>query len=272
MGPTLTAEREAFLGVLEQRISIGDGLVSTSVVSEAQYEHWSAEIDTWDEYNTEVLRRSFDSEEVALAYATPSGPHIASSNVAGKVDRRRSRLKEHVRSLRSIADRIDFYAPASEDVDAGGEATAPARTSDGPIFIVHGRRDEIKIRVARFLENSTDRAVIILHEQPGAGRTIIEKFEDYAGASSFAVVLLTADDVGGLAGGPQRPRARQNVVFEFGFFVGSLGRRRVAVLKEIDLEEPSDLAGVSYISVGSGDGWQIALAKELRANGIETRL
>ncbi len=36
---------------------------------------------------------------------------------------------------------------------------------------------------------------IILHEQPDAGRTIIEKFEDYADVS-FAVILYTGCDLG----------------------------------------------------------------------------
>jgi predicted nucleotide-binding protein len=46
--------------------------------------------------------------------------------------------------------------------------------------------------------------VIVLHEQVNAGRTILEKFEDHAVAASYAVVLLTGDDEGGLSGGPTR--------------------------------------------------------------------
>ena len=34
---------------------------------------------------------------------------------------------------------------------------------------------------------------VVLHEQPNQGRTIIEKFEEYAQVG-FAVVLLTPDD------------------------------------------------------------------------------
>ncbi len=51
--------------------------------------------------------------------------------------------------------------------------------------------------MARFLEK-LGLDCVILHEQPNRGRTIIEKFEDYAGVA-FAVVLLTPDDVGGSA-------------------------------------------------------------------------
>ena len=50
--------------------------------------------------------------------------------------------------------------------------------------------------VARFLQ-TLRLEPIILHEQANAGRTIIEKFEDHADVT-FAVVLLTPDDEGGL--------------------------------------------------------------------------
>jgi predicted nucleotide-binding protein len=59
--------------------------------------------------------------------------------------------------------------------------------------------------------------VIVLHEQPNAGRTIVEKFEDYSADTSFAVVLLTADDHGGVrTSSGMHLRGRQNVIFELG--------------------------------------------------------
>lgn len=80
---------------------------------------------------------------------------------------------------------------------------------------------------------------VVLHEQANAGRTLIEKFEQHAKAVELAIVLLTADDEGGTAGtGTYRPRARQNVVFELGFFSGALGRGRVCVLYEKELSCP----------------------------------
>jgi len=62
------------------------------------------------------------------------------------------------------------------------------------VFVVHGHDGEAKESVARCLEKLGLTAVI-LHEQPNQGRTIIEKFEDYADVG-YAVVLLTPDDVG----------------------------------------------------------------------------
>jgi predicted nucleotide-binding protein len=72
---------------------------------------------------------------------------------------------------------------------------------------------------------------IILHEQPNAGQTIIEKVERYAGVA-FAVVLLTPDDIGAEKGNEShlRPRARQNVILELGYFLARLGRKHIAAL------------------------------------------
>jgi predicted nucleotide-binding protein len=99
------------------------------------------------------------------------------------------------------------------------------------------------------LERATGKEVIVLHEQANAGLTILEKFENYATDVSFAVVLLTGDDEGGVrASDETHPRGRQNVIFELGFFFGKLGRKRVAVLLEENVERPSDIAGPVYKS------------------------
>jgi len=63
------------------------------------------------------------------------------------------------------------------------------------VFIVHGHDEELKEKVARFLEKA-DISPIILHEQPNNGQTIIEKFERNANDVGFAIILITPDDEG----------------------------------------------------------------------------
>lgn len=135
------------------------------------------------------------------------------------------------------------------------------------VFIVHGRSEAIKHDVARFVERIGLEAVI-LHEQANGGRTLISKFQEVAAQVQFAVVLMTPDDVGGLRGAEQKNRARQNVIFELGFFIGKLGAERVAALVAGDLERPSDFEAVVYLSYDDGGGWKIALAKEIKTAGI----
>lgn len=134
------------------------------------------------------------------------------------------------------------------------------------VFVVHGREEILLSRVARFLERLKIEP-IILAEQPGEGRTIIEKLEEYSNVA-FAIILLTPDDVGRLVSEQNeslRPRARQNVVLELGYFLGKLGRQRVTVLYETPIDLPSNYRGVEYIPLDTQDAWQLRLAREMKA-------
>jgi predicted nucleotide-binding protein len=138
------------------------------------------------------------------------------------------------------------------------------------IFLVHGHDEAILHEVARFLEK-LEQQITILRELPNKGRTIIEKFEDYADVG-FAVVLLTSDDRGGAIDLPyekQLPRARQNVLLELGYFLGKLSRSRVCALYQEGVEIPSDYTGVLYILLDSDGGWRLKLGKELVAAGFK---
>jgi predicted nucleotide-binding protein len=138
----------------------------------------------------------------------------------------------------------------------------PTTEMSRKIFIVHGHSG-LEHAVARFI-TQIGLEPIILHEQPNQGRTVIEKFENYSDVG-FAVILLTPDDVGGPRNGAQRPRARQNVILELGYFIGSLGRDRVCALLQEGVELPSDILGIVWEPLDHHDAWELALAKELRA-------
>lgn len=140
------------------------------------------------------------------------------------------------------------------------------------VFVVHGHDEAAKEAVARFL-SKLGLEPVILHEQPNQGRTVIEKFEGHADVD-FAVVLLTPDDVGRAAGssGEAKPRARQNVIFELGYFIGRLGRSRVCALHKGNVEILSDYDGVIYVSMGDPQGWRLLLAREIKAAGIDVDL
>jgi len=130
-------------------------------------------------------------------------------------------------------------------------------------FIIHGHNDTIKFEVARFIEKTTKKEAIILHEKPNKGKTVIEKFE-FNSEVDFAVSLWTADDQGKANKDEQfQNRARQNVIFETGYFIGKLGRERVIILFEKGVEKPSDYDGVVYISL-SGD-WKHDLQNEIES-------
>jgi predicted nucleotide-binding protein len=139
------------------------------------------------------------------------------------------------------------------------------------VFVVHGHDENMKQTVARAL-GKLDLSPIILHEKPNQGKTIIEKFQEFANVS-FAIVLISGDDMGYSAKADPtsaRPRARQNVILELGYFLGLLGRDRVVVLfrEAENLEMPSDYDGVVFVPFDQGGGWQVDLLKELKAVGF----
>jgi predicted nucleotide-binding protein len=140
------------------------------------------------------------------------------------------------------------------------------------VFIVHGRNNSIKEMVHQFLAE-LDLDPIILHDQPNKGRTIIEKFEDHSSNAKYAVILLTPDDQGGIISEPNKhfPRARQNVVFEMGYFFGRLGRGKVCALLCPEIERPSDIEGIMYISLDKGGVWKDSLFRELKAAKLKVK-
>jgi predicted nucleotide-binding protein len=143
------------------------------------------------------------------------------------------------------------------------------------IFIVHGTDEEMKLAVARVLD-SLKLDPIILHNKPDKGRTIIEKISDYSDVGA-AIVVLSPDDLGfPKDDNPENAkfRARQNVIFELGFFIGILGRERVIVLhKEKDnFEWPSDYSGVIYKPYKQDGNWPLKVAKELIEMGYMVKL
>ncbi len=154
----------------------------------------------------------------------------------------------------------------AEQVQKARPVDRPASNlSSRKVFVVHGHDDAAREAMARFLEK-IELEAIILHEQPDQGRTIIEKLENYASQVAFAVVLLTPDDLGGPTSVPaQAARARQNVIFELGYFVGKLGRGRACLLRKGEVEIPSDLYGVIYTDMDATDGWKLKLVRELKA-------
>lgn len=136
------------------------------------------------------------------------------------------------------------------------------------VFIIHGHDGELKESVARTLEKFSINP-IILSEQENSGQTIIEKFENSSDVGC-AIALFTADDKGkGKNQSKYKDRARQNVVFETGYFMGKIGRERLIIIADRGIEIPSDLQGVLWTD---STNWKFDLAKQLKTIGYDIDL
>jgi predicted nucleotide-binding protein len=147
------------------------------------------------------------------------------------------------------------------------------------VFVVHGHDDGLKTDVERFLLQ-IGLEPIVLHRQPDQGQTIIEKFERHSDVG-FAFVLLTPDEIAYTADQANLPeelrakeqRSRPNVIFEFGYFVGKLGRQRVCCIYKGSVALPSDLAGLVYKRAEpSLDSQAYPIIQELKAAGYQIKL
>ncbi len=165
-------------------------------------------------------------------------------------------LNEAVRSLEEWLSEQQMPSPGPTPT-TGTALRSPMRK----VFIVHGHEEGPLHATARFLE-ALKFEVVILNERANRNRTIIEKIEANSDVG-FAVVLLTPDDEGAKKGSPPRPRARQNVLLELGYFMAKLTRDRVCVLKRGDVEIPTDFAGVVWVNFDDAGAWKRTLAKEL---------
>lgn len=192
----------------------------------------------------------------------------------GTYAERRTYLSE---AFTPLLDRLEF-GPSSISEDLQRNTTAEAAKpvvarNKRKVFIVHGRDNEVKQEVARFIEK-LGLQTIILHEQVSAGMTIIEKIERYSNEADFALVLYTPCDKGrGALETKVHPRfrARQNVVFEHGFLMAKLGRENVCALVKGEIETPNDISGVVYVDFDAHGGWQTEVVKELKACGYQVR-
>lgn len=180
-------------------------------------------------------------------------------------------------SAPGAAVRVEFEPRATN----GSVSSMPSPGPTGPvagkrekqIFLLHGRDEKRMRAVVQLLESAGSHEVTVIDDGPSEGATLVERF---AGAtqSGYAIVLLTADDVGtprlALDEEPYfSPRARQGVVFQLGFLVGALTPSRVCVLYEHGVELPSNLDGLGYVRFDLGGAWQSKLLGELRVAGFD---
>jgi hypothetical protein len=116
------------------------------------------------------------------------------------------------------------------------------------VFVSHGHDETTRLLVTQFLEGRLQHAPVVLKEDIGGARAIVEKLEESSKDIDCALVLLTGDDATEAGG----TRARQNVIHELGYFQGLLGRDRIVLVLEEGVESLSNIAGLEHISFPRG--------------------
>lgn len=149
-------------------------------------------------------------------------------------------------------------------------------TENKSVFIVHGRDHQMRNAVQGAL-HGLGIPTVVLEREDDQSQTIIDKFEKEASRCEYAVVLCSGDDEGRVRSKgraktetPLKPRARQNVILELGYFLARLGRQNLFVLHpEEAIEQASDFSGIIYQTYDKGEKWKPKLVRELRKAGFK---
>jgi predicted nucleotide-binding protein len=271
----LTVTRSQAVAVLSRHAEEGRDLLgdAESVVDDPTWTEWSERFDRWRSVTKAALRKIYSTNEPSEEFDRKSSRIVRR---IGQSDGETFRYQQDVipKGVNVLAALIEGLEYVDAPEDSGSEAAVAVAepTYSRAVFVVHGRDDGLRESVARTLERLSFEP-LILSEQPNQGATLIEKFERNALQVGFAVVILSPDDYGRgsqEAAIPSEPnRARQNVVLELGYFMGKLGRSRVAALYRPGTELPSDIHGLGYVPIDDGDAWRFKLAGELAAAGYD---
>jgi len=136
---------------------------------------------------------------------------------------------------------------SSSELDSEVKKMTPKKlkkviTGNNKVFIGHGR-SKLWARVQLYLKDELNLDTFTFESESHTSESIIQILNEFLSSSSFAILILTAEDE--IADG--NLRARQNVIHEAGLFQGCLGFDKVVLLKQDKTEELSNLAGLQYI-------------------------
>lgn len=263
----LNKSKQEFIENLEERIKLGQEIYDFPIKNSADLEKNRLDFNKWSDYNSELLKQSFNVEYNEYKKRYDDAGVFNFFIVGGRQESAQEKIQEFKQKIHSKLNNLQLLLGKVELLKTNYIEEIPTSISEvsvssSKIFIVHGHNDKVKLDVTRTIEK-LELNPIILHEQANGGKTIIEKFEDNSSEVGFAIVILTCDD----KLEDEKFRARQNVVFEMGYFIGKLGRNKVALLYENGIELPSDINGLVYILIDDSGHWKYSIVKELKECG-----
>jgi predicted nucleotide-binding protein len=128
------------------------------------------------------------------------------------------------------------------------------------VFIFHAQDELMKIKVQLLLSRSGI-IDVTLNECPNKGRTELDKLIEESEGAIYAIALLSSDDNELFDGNVGEG---QDVVFGIGYLLGKLGKQKVRLLVEGDMEIPSALQGIPYEKFDENGDWKAKLLKEIQ--------
>ena len=277
----LIIQRDRFSEELSKQIAQGKILLDIKILSapanlrgwenvigdpyKEQKERLSQQYTIWNDYNKELLRRSFNDPDNDYFETYSNAGNLRLLERSDYFTLVQKIISDEITVLESLLNKIDLI-PCSAIVSSNN--IKETEVDSNKVFIVHGHDTNVRNEVELFVR-SIGYDPIILCKRADKGNTIIEKIECEAKDVCYAIVIYTSCDLGKDKNADElQPRARQNVVFEHGFMCAHLGRSRVCALLEEGVEQPGDLQGVIYKHLDSSGAWRYQIADEMKAIGL----
>ncbi|MCA9374406.1 nucleotide-binding protein [Candidatus Peregrinibacteria bacterium] len=116
------------------------------------------------------------------------------------------------------------------------------------IFIGHGHDDQWR-DLKDHLHEKQGLDVIAYEIGPRAGLSVKEVLEKMMSESSFALLVLTGEDIDSEG----NAHARENVIHELGLFQGKIGFKKAIAMLEKDVNEFSNILGVNQVRFAKGN-------------------
>ena len=185
-----------------------------------------------------------DSEQKLKDYDNNVNWFIA---IVGEERTEQEKQNDYLSRLRDMKSLLESYKEELQMLSGGSiETETNSKTLANKVFIIHGHDAVALEQLQKTLKGIWNLETIILKDEPGTGRTLIEKFEEEAKRTSYAFAIITPDDTIRIPD-TEYFQARPNVIFELGWFYGNLGRNKVCILFKKGTTMHSDLDGISRI-------------------------
>lgn len=161
--------------------------------------------EAWKNKVLRFLKREFgeNSDFYKEFYDLTHGPYVVSAGTPNHVFQ-----KEYIEDLEKYRIHLQSFLEEIEDEKPKVTSTTNMEKNVGmqnnresmsreqkTIFIIHGHDDINTFKLQSLLKNRWKLNPKILQDEPGKGRTIIQKFEEEARKATYAFAILTPDDI-----------------------------------------------------------------------------
>ncbi len=275
----LLISRDDAKSKLQERIQKGLEIKQVQISSREALDTANNEYSKWNSFNAELLKRIFTTDELSEEYSRWSSINsiaMHEPSLGEKISDLYKNIDRKIHRIDSIIERLELIPlrHTSSPEKTTEENSPHAQSKTKKVFIVHGHDEVAKTSLEVFL-HEIGLEPVVLHRQADEGLTVIEKFEKHSDVG-YAFILLTPDEIAYIKSEQGKEddqrnkefRARPNVIFEFGYFVGKLGRSRVCCLYTGDVSLPSDVGGMIYKKFTSNiEEVAYSIIKDLKASG-----